>query len=169
MAEGDDAEKTLPPTQKRLEESRKKGQVPRSQELSAAAVVLAAGAALHFMGRSLGDGFLDLMRNGLAISREQALDPSSAISMFAGSTQHALLTCAPVLGFTLVAALLAPLSIGGWNLAFGTLAPDFSRLSPMAGFGKMFSTRGLVELVKAFAKFAIVGVIAVMFLCKKTC
>ncbi len=67
-----------------------------------------------------------------------------------------------------VAALLAPLSIGGWNLAFGTLAPDFSRLSPIKGFGRIFSMRGLVELVKAFAKFGIVALIAVIFLWSKT-
>ncbi len=60
------------------------------------------------------------------------------------------------------------LSIGGWNLAFGKLAPDFSRLSPMAGFGRIFSMRGAVELVKAFAKFAVVAIIAVIFLWTKT-
>ena len=168
MSEGDDAERTLPPTQKRLDEARKKGQVPRSQELSAAAVVFAAGGAMHFMGRDLFDGFFDIMRGGLSISREQALDSSSAISMFAGAAQHALITCAPVLGFTLAAALLAPLSIGGWNLAFSGLAPDFSRLSPIKGFGRVFSMRGVVELVKAFAKFAICAVIAVIFLWKNT-
>jgi flagellar biosynthetic protein FlhB len=131
-------------------------------------VVLIAGGGLHFLGRSLGSDLFDMMRGGLTISRTQALDESSAITMFAASLQHALLACAPILGLTLVAALLAPLSIGGWNMAFGTLAPDFSRLSPMKGFGRIFSTRGLVELVKAFAKFAIVAVIAVIFLWLKT-
>jgi flagellar biosynthesis protein FlhB len=163
-----DAERTEQPTQKRLDEARKKGQIPRSQELSAAAVVLIAGAGLHFMGKSLGNGLFELMRTGLTISRDQALDSSTAISMFAGSAQHALLACAPILGLTLVAALLAPMSIGGWNLAFGTLAPDFSRLSPIKGLGRIFSTRGLVELIKAFAKFGFVATFAVIFLWLKT-
>jgi len=131
-------------------------------------VVLAAGGALHLLGRGLGSDLFDLMRGGLTISRTQALDESSAISMFAASVQHALLACAPILGLTLLAALLAPLTLGGWNLAFGTLAPDFSRLSPIKGFGRIFSMRGLVELVKAFAKFAIVALIAVIFLWMKT-
>jgi flagellar biosynthesis protein FlhB len=168
MAEGSDAEKTERPTQKRLDEARKKGQIPRSQELTAAAVVLVAGAGLHLTGKSLGNGLFDLMRGGLQLSREQAMDSSTAISMFAGSAQHALLACAPVFGLTLAAALLAPMSIGGWNLSFGTLAPDFSRLSPIAGFGRMFSMRGAVELVKAFAKFGLVALIAVIFLHFKT-
>jgi flagellar biosynthetic protein FlhB len=163
-----DAERTEQPTQKRLDEARKNGQIARSTDLNAAAVVLAAGAALHMLGRGLGSDLFDLMRGGLTISRTQALDESSAISMFAASVQHALLACAPILGLTLLAALLAPLSLGGWNLAFGTLAPDFSRLSPIKGLGRIFSMRGLVELVKAFAKFAIVALIAVIFLWMKT-
>src|SRR6185369_12938648 len=115
MAEND-AERTEQPTQKRLEEARKNGQIPRSTELNAAAVVLIAGGGLHFLGRGLGSDMFELMRGSLTISRTQALDESSAVSMFAGAVQHALLACAPILGLTLLAALLAPLSIGGWNL-----------------------------------------------------
>jgi flagellar biosynthetic protein FlhB len=157
-------ERTERPTAKRLEEARKRGQLPRSQELNAAAVVLIAGGALHFLGASVGAGLYKLMQAGLSLTRDQALDESSAISMFSASAGHALLACAPVLGLTLVAALLAPLAIGGWNLSFGVLAPDFSRLSPAAGFERIFSTRGLVELTKAFAKFGVVALVAILFL-----
>ncbi|HEY1283885.1 MAG TPA: flagellar biosynthesis protein FlhB [Steroidobacteraceae bacterium] len=167
MAE-QDSERTERPTQKRLDEARKNGQVPRSPELTTAAVVLIAGGGLHFLGRGLGAGLFDIMRSGLSLSRDQVLDDSSAISQFSASAAHALLACAPVLGLTLVAALLAPLAIGGWNLSFGVLAPDFSRLSPAAGFGRIFALRGLVELAKAFAKFALVALVAVAFLWLKT-
>jgi flagellar biosynthetic protein FlhB len=67
-----------------------------------------------------------------------------------------------------IAALAAPLVIGGWNLSPGVLAPDFSRLSPLAGFRRMFSARGLVELSKAFLKFLLVAAIAIAFLWMKT-
>lgn len=163
MAEND-ADRTEQPTTKRLEEARKKGQVPRSIELTTAAVVLIAGAGLHYLGHGLGKSLAELMRAGLALTRDQALDDSQAISMFAASTLHAMLACAPILGLTLVAALLAPLAIGGWNLSFGVLAPDFTRLSPMAGFGRMFSMRGVVELAKAFAKFILIALVAAVFL-----
>lgn len=167
MAE-EDSERTERPTAKRLEEARKKGQVPRSTELNAAAVVLVTGGGLHLLGGSLGAGLYELMRASLSLTREQALDEAGAISMFAGAALHALTACAPILGLTLVAALLAPLAIGGWNLSFGVLAPDFTRLSPIKGFGRMFSMRGVVELAKAFAKFALVALVAVLFLQLKT-
>jgi flagellar biosynthesis protein FlhB len=160
----EDLERTEQPTAKRLEEARKNGQIPRSPELTTAAVVLIAGAGLHFMGGTLGSNLFEMMRGSLSLSRDQALDESSAISMFAASALHALLACAPILGLTLAAALLAPLAIGGWNIAFGVLAPDFTRLSPMAGFGRMFSMRGVVELAKAFVKFLLCALIAAVFL-----
>jgi flagellar biosynthetic protein FlhB len=168
MASDDSAERTELPTQKRIDEARKKGQIPRSIELNTAAVVLVAGGALYFLGGRLAGGLSDLMRTGLSIPREQALDESLAISAFGGSMLNALLTCAPLLGLTVIAALAAPLVIGGWNLSPGVLAPDFSRLSPLAGFRRMFSARGLVELSKAFLKFLLVAAIAIAFLWMKT-
>jgi flagellar biosynthetic protein FlhB len=159
-----DLERTEQPTQKRIDEARKKGQVPRSVELNTAAVVLVVGAGLHLLGGHLGSGMADLMRTGLSFSREQALDETLAVSAFAGSMMNALLTFAPLLGLTVVAALSAPLMIGGWNLSFGVLAPDFTRLSPLAGLKRIFSMRGLVELSKAFLKFLLVAAVAVVFL-----
>ncbi|HEU4623179.1 MAG TPA: flagellar biosynthesis protein FlhB [Steroidobacteraceae bacterium] len=164
---GEEMERTERPTPKRLEEARKKGQVPRSTELNTAAVVLIAGAGLHFMGSALGSSLFDMMRANLSLPRAQALDESQAVGMFAASALHAMLACAPIFGLTLVAALLAPMALGGWNLSFGVLAPDFTRLSPMKGFGRMFSVRGLVELAKAFAKFALIATIAVILLWMK--
>jgi flagellar biosynthetic protein FlhB len=162
-----DQERTELPTQKRRDEARRKGQVPRSQDLSAACVVLMAGGALYYLGGGVGSGLHDLMQGGLTLSRAQSLDESLAVGHFAAALQTALLACAPVLALTLLAALLAPLSIGGWNLSFSALAPDFSRLSPMSGFKRVFSTRGLVELCKAFAKFGLVAVFATLFLWSK--
>jgi hypothetical protein len=57
---------------------------------------------------------------------------------------------------TVVAALLAPLAIGGWNFSAQALAPKFKRLDPISGIGRMFSCRA-VELGKSLARFAVVG------------
>lgn len=167
MAENDnDQERTEKPTAKRLEQAREEGQVPRSAELSAAAVLLIAGASLHFLGGSVGGGLLHIMRSGLSISPAEAVDPALALPAASAELTRALIVCAPVLGMTLIAALAAPLALGGWNLSLQALAPDFTRLDPIAGFGRFFSARGAVELGKAFGKFLIVGTIAVVVLRK---
>jgi flagellar biosynthetic protein FlhB len=169
MAENDnDLERTEQPTQKRLEEARKQGQIPRSTELTAAAVLLVSGGALKYLGAQVGGQLHAMMRSGLSLSREQAMDETLAVSALAGPAYHALLACAPIFGLTLLAAVAAPMALGGWNLSFESLAPNFGRLSPLAGFGRMFSVRGAVELAKAGAKFLLVALVACWVLWRKS-
>ena len=168
MAETQQQERTEQPTQKRLEEARRHGQLPRSPELTAAAVVLIAGMGLKFLGGGIAARLYASMHSGLALPRERVLDESMLVPSLATRAAEALLACSPVLGLTLAAALLAPLALGGWNLSFEALAPDFTRLSPLAGFQRMFSLRGAVELAKAFAKFLVVASVAVAFLWQKS-
>jgi flagellar biosynthetic protein FlhB len=157
-------EKTEQPTGKRLEQAREQGQVPRSTELSAAAVMLLAGGGLHFMGGHLGTQLHDLMRAGLSLSHEDTTDESRAINLFAAELMHAMVICAPLLGLTLAAAFLAPIAIGGWNMSFQVLAPNFDKLNPISGFQRMFSSRSIVELAKAFAKFVFIALVSTLLL-----
>jgi flagellar biosynthetic protein FlhB len=66
----------------------------------------------------------------------------------------------PVLFMMLVAALVAPMMLGGWLLSGKSLAPNFSKLNPVAGIGRMFSAESLAELVKTVVKSLLVGGVA---------
>ncbi|MEO7806688.1 MAG: EscU/YscU/HrcU family type III secretion system export apparatus switch protein, partial [Steroidobacteraceae bacterium] len=79
MADTERHERTEPPTQKRLDEARTRGQVPRSRDLSAAFVLLAAGGALYFMGAPLGGRLAAIMRSSLELTRAQSLDSSGLL------------------------------------------------------------------------------------------
>jgi flagellar biosynthesis protein FlhB len=167
MAENEQ-ERTEQPTSKRLEEARKKGQVPRSTELSAAAVILTVGGGLHFLGGYMGTRLNGLMSASLTLTREQSVDESFMFPTLLTEAGHGLIACLPILGLTLVAALVAPMLLGGWNLSFTALMPDFTRLNPMNGLGRMFSTRSLVDLVKAYAKFILLALVALLVLKQKS-
>lgn len=165
MADNDNQqERTEQPTAKRLEKAREQGQVPRSTDLSAAAVLLLAAGGFELLGRWSGGQLHALMRSGLALPRARALDESAALGAFAGAAGHALYACAPLFGLTVLAALAAPIALGGRGFHLQALAPDFSRLSPGAGFARMFSMNGAVELAKAFAKFLALALVAALVL-----
>jgi flagellar biosynthesis protein FlhB len=167
MAENDQ-ERTEQPTPKRLEEARRKGQIPRSIELSAAAVILTVGGGLHLLGGYMGGRFHGLMSTSLTLTREQSVDESLMIPTMMTEASYALLACGPILGLTALAALLAPMLLGGWNLSFEALIPDFGRLNPASGLGRMFSARSVVDLAKAFAKFILLALVAVFVLRQKS-
>src|SRR5580658_6901260 len=169
MAENENGQdRTEQPTQKRLDEARRSGQVPRSRELTTAAIVLIAGIGLRFSGPGMAAGYAGLMRSGLSLSREQVLDENRLLPDLVALAWQGLTAVAPILGLMVAAALLSPLAIGGWNLSFQTMVPNFSRLNLVTGLGRLFSMRGLTELLKAYAKFLLVGTIAVVFLRAKT-
>lgn len=168
MADNETDDRTERATPKRLEDARKKGQVPRSRELNAAAVMLAGGTGLYLLGGPLASDLHGMMSSALTISRDEALDEAHLVPAVAGAALDALIACAPVFGILVAAALIAPLMIGGWAFSTEAMSPQFNRLSPLTGFGRMFSVNSLVELTKALAKFGVVGLVGVLVLWNET-
>lgn len=160
MAENDAQERTEQATPKRLEEARKKGQIPRSRDLSTAAVTLVGGGAMYILGGQITGQAADMMRRTLTLTREEATDSSYLVSAFAQAAADGLWLSAPVLLAITLAAIIAPLALGGWSFSGEALMPKFSRLNPIEGVKRMFALRSLVELAKAMAKFGIVAVVA---------
>jgi flagellar biosynthetic protein FlhB len=164
MAENDAQERTEQATPKRLEEARRKGQIPRSRELSAAAVTLVGGAALYLLGGQITGQMAEMMRRSLALSRDEATDSTFMLPALSHAAADGLWLSMPVLLAMTLAAIIAPLALGGWSFSGQAMMPQFSRMNPIEGIKRMFALRSLVELGKAMAKFGVVAVIAVIVL-----
>ncbi|MDE2278530.1 MAG: flagellar biosynthesis protein FlhB [Xanthomonadaceae bacterium] len=164
MADDSDQEKTEQPTEKRLKESREKGEVPRSRDLSGAAVVLAGVAALMAGGHASFVHARNIFLLGLGYSREALFSDALPQQVLRAAVGEALALFAPVALATLLAALAAPLLLGGLNFSAQALEPKFSRLDPIAGLGRIFAMRGLVELGKALLKVVFIGAVLALLL-----
>jgi flagellar biosynthetic protein FlhB len=161
VAENDtDAERTEQPTAKRLQEARERGQVARSRELGTAAVMMAGSATLLMAGGPIGGSLGRLLSGSLSIPREALHHPEAMTHALGGATLAGLLAALPVFLAVTAAAILAPLAHGGWVFSPQAIAPNFDRLNPVSGLGRIFGLQGLSELVKALLKFVVVGVIA---------
>ncbi|NNB60703.1 flagellar biosynthesis protein FlhB [Pseudomonas fragi] len=165
MAESESgADKTEDPTEKRKKDSREKGEIARSKELNTLAIMLAGSAGLLIFGGALAQDMMELMRYNFSLSRDVLLNPDSMGAFLLHSGKIALIALQPVLLTLLIAALVGPISLGGWLFATGSLAPKFSRMNPAAGIKRMFSAKALVELLKALAKFFIILIVALLVL-----
>ena len=151
-------------TAKRREQARRAGQVPRSRELNATVLLLVSAVALKLVGPWSGGLLREGLAGALALPRAQALDESRLLAALAHGAGQAGLACAPFWALAVLAAIGAPLALGGFNFTLQPLAPDLARLSPVAGFGRMFSLRGVVEFLKAFLKFLLIAAIAAALL-----
>ena len=165
MAEQPDAEeRTESASAKRLEEARQSGEVPRSRDLSSAAVMLFSCLALSMFGNSIVSGFAELMRSGLSVKFDPSMDTKAMLPAFGSAAFTGFMTVLPVLLAGLIAAIVAPMILSGWNFSTEALIPKFSRLNPLSGLQRIVSSQGLIELSKSILKVSLVGFIAVKVL-----
>lgn len=152
-------EKSFAPTEKRLKDAARKGDVLRSRELATAAVSLIGAAWLQLAGPWLLDGLEQGLRAGFTWDRA-AIDDFNAPAMLMNA---GLLVLPPVLvlGVLVIAVSLASqLGFGEGRFLAANLAPKASRINPLSGLKRMFGMTGLIEIAKGLAKVALLGAIA---------
>jgi flagellar biosynthetic protein FlhB len=150
-------ERTEEPSQKRLQDARERGQVPRSRELTNFATMIGGSAMLVAVGGSLATHLSQMVRHGLVIDPQNLRDTDGMMSALGEASISALTVLLPVFGALIGLVLLASVLLGGWNFSPQAMAPDFTRLSPLAGIKRLFGLRGASELGKALMKCAVVG------------
>jgi flagellar biosynthetic protein FlhB len=155
-------ERSEQPTAKRLNEARKKGQVARSRELNTLLVMLASAVALWLLGGSAISGITTIMSEALSPAGDILREPELLHAHFTAIVTSAVLLIAPFLLLTVVAALAGPAVMGGLLFSPEAISFKLEKLDPVKGLGRVFSTKGLIELVKALLKFFLIIGVAVL-------
>ncbi|MCB0281058.1 MAG: flagellar biosynthesis protein FlhB [Calditrichae bacterium] len=160
MAENENGqEKSEQPSPKRREEAQEKGDVAKSTELNSVAVIIAMLLIFKFMSGDFGETLTIYMTD---IYQQSALIDitTSTIPVLLGMTLAAFAkVMAPIMLSVLLFSVASNVGQTGFIFASKSLIPNFSKLSPLGGFKKMFSARSLVELAKGILKISIIGII----------
>ena len=158
MAEQQGQEKTEAPTEKKRRESREEGQVAFSKELSSAALL--AGIVLTLVVTS--PFILDSLRELMAIIFRQ-MESSDELSVnilytLSGQIITTMLPAfTPFLVVIVLVAIFASVLQVGVQITFKAIVPKFSKLSPLTGIKRLFSSQSLADFLKSMAKLIIVG------------
>jgi len=161
MAADDRTEQATP---RKRQEARQKGQVARSGEINAAVGLLACLLALRVAGPYMASGLTALVRSGFELAPHSTLSPEQVASRLLSVMLAATKILTPVLGAAAVAGLASNVCQVGFNFTLQPLAPDWSRINPVRGFARIFSSRALMELTKSLLKVGIVGWVAYSYL-----
>ena len=159
MAEDQDkSQQTEEPTAKRLEQAREHGDVVKSAELTTFILLGAGTLAIAMFGK--------YAALSLARSLTLFLQQPDAMSVDGAGLTAMMRLLLPKIAFA-VAPFFAVMIAGGLaghmlqsrpNFSFDKIVPDFSKVSPMAGFKRLFGVEGWMNLLKGLAKMAVVGV-----------
>lgn len=155
MAEND--QKTLDPTPKRLEDARRKGDVPSAPEMRHAAMFAAMFAGLILLGAQVARGLAALASGLWSAAGERTLDAATSQRLAATAMGGLISATGPVLALTMLAALAGYVLQGNPGFAASRLKLKWDRLSPMAGAKRLFGRQAWVEFGKMLAKFLVVG------------
>jgi flagellar biosynthetic protein FlhB len=164
MAETSKEDKTEAATPRRIEKAREQGQVARSREMNTFVMLLAGVGGLWTMGGKLYDQLGMVMEQALLFDRAQLFDTARMLSALGSLSQVALFALVPFFALMFVAALAAPALLGGLVITLAAARPQFSRINPINGLGRLFSVQVLVELAKAVAKATLISLVAYLFL-----
>ena len=123
MAEESDLERTEAPSQRRLEQAREEGQVPRSREVNTFALLAAAGLGLWIGSDALRHAFSGRMRSGVARERAAVEAPGSMLERLYAVSIDASIAIAPLLAVLFIVALVSPMMLSGWLVSSKAFTP----------------------------------------------
>ena len=157
-------DKDLPATDRRLQQARDDGQVARSKDLSHLAV-LGGGCLLVMTLMPAGMArMLDALRNQFTFNHESLRKSDVLAQGLASAVTSGLTIYMPLGVIVLMVAVGATIGAGGWTASSKALMPDLTRLSPLSGFGRIFSKQQLFEVAKLLFITTVIGSVAWAFL-----
>ena len=160
MAEDSFAERTEQATAKRRADARKKGQVARSREIPTVMTLLTGLSVLFFWSSSMYQHLSLLMAKLFGQIGTLTLDPVSFQNLAWEIFASLGVILAPILLGVAAAAVLSNYLQVGSLFSWEAVQPDFAKVNPWKGLGRLFSRQAAAELAKSIFKFAIIGWVA---------
>jgi flagellar biosynthetic protein FlhB len=154
----DDSQQTEQPTAKRLEQAREQGDIVKSMEVSAFVMLGGSTLALAMFGKQTMLGLVGLLTVFLERPEQLAVDGGGLSALFHTLLIKLGIVLAPLFGVFALAALAGHVLQSRPGFTPSKLMPDFSKVSPAAGFKRLFGLDGWMNLLKGLAKMTIVGV-----------
>ncbi len=159
-------EKTEKATPQRRQESKKKGQVAKSQEVPAALIMLGGFLLLQFMGEGMLEGLLAIFRLHFNEYIGWELTPQTIQTLFKEVTFQTFKMMLPLAVVALVFGVLGNYVQIGTLFTTEPLKMKLEKINPIQGAKKIFSLRSIVELFKSLIKIMIISVAALSVLWK---
>lgn len=156
MADENRDERTEEATPRRREEARKKGNVAKSMELNYALVFLTGVTSVYFfithMYRNIRQVFLYFFSH---LTYELTVNNVYALALML--VQQIAIILFPILLALIVISIFSNVAQIGFMASAEALEPKFERVNPLSGAKRLFSMRGMVELLKSILKIVIIG------------
>jgi flagellar biosynthesis protein FlhB len=151
-------EKTEQPTEKRLADARKKGQVAQSPELASCFVILFVSVFLYY---AVSKGFTVMFGTYSNFIRnlDVEITPATVTGVFSFAVQQWMIIVVPVFALLIALAVISSFVQTGFMWSFEAMRPKIESLNPVNGIKKLVSAKSLFEILKSVIKLGVLGYI----------
>ncbi len=160
MAEDTGQDRTEEATPKRKEDARKKGDIPRSKDLTTMLMLMAASISMLTLGVDMVKGITDTMATFFTRAADINIAARELPGIFLNALNNIVMSMLPFVIVMIFVALAAPLVMSGWNFSFDAIKFKGSKLDPFAGIKRIFGANTVIELFKTLLKFSVIAVVA---------
>ncbi|WP_017761795.1 EscU/YscU/HrcU family type III secretion system export apparatus switch protein [Pseudacidovorax intermedius] len=150
-------DKKLPATQRRLDQARRDGQVPRSRDLTHLAVVGTGAVALLLLAPTAFGALRDALAAALHFNAAEAMRPAAMGERLMHLGLLGIAACVGFAAIVIAASVIATLATGGWVMSAKAITPDLNRLNPFSGLGRLFSKQQASTVLKLVLLSAILA------------
>ncbi|QQK76364.1 flagellar biosynthesis protein FlhB [Salicibibacter cibarius] len=153
-------EKTEKATPKKREDTRKKGQVAKSNDVNTAVILLIVFILLFAYAAVPGQFLHDLFTKMYINYAGMAFSIENVMALFLDLMSEVVIVLLPIFLAALLAGVVASMLQVGVLFAPEAIKPKLSKINPLKGIKRIFSARAIVELLKAFLKICLVGLLS---------
>lgn len=154
----DEEQQTEEPTQRRLEQAHEQGDIVSSQEVTTLILLTGGTLAIAIFTGSAAREMINIFRTFLSQPHEIGVDGGALQVLMGEILMKLAVVLGPMLGTLMACGLIANVIQHKPSFNFDRIAPKFSKVSPLAGFKRLFGKDGLINIVKGLVKMAVVGI-----------
>ncbi len=153
----DDSQKTEDPTQKRIEDARKKGQVIQSREVTTFIMMLAFTATLLILLPFMMEETYQRLAHFITQPDDYLMPGRSLRDLAAELGWLTLIVLSAPLLLTIIAAFVGNILTHGWVMSAESMKPKLDKISPLKGLQRMFSMKSIMEFIKGILKITLIA------------
>ena len=162
--ESSSQDRTLPATQRKLDQARKDGQAARSRDLGHLVVMGVGSVALLLLAPTAFEQLRGALAQSMVFDVSTMQDPRDMLVRLVKLFGLGMLACTVFAGIVVAASIGSTVAVGGWVASAKAITPDPARLNPLSGFANLFSKQQMANIAKLVLLSLLVGTVAWVYL-----
>ncbi|CAH1561208.1 flagellar biosynthesis protein FlhB [Vibrio rotiferianus] len=156
MSDQSSQDKTEKASPQKVKKARQEGQIPRAKEFTTAVIFLAVALYFYSQLSNIWQSMTGVFRYNMALTKDDLASPNQMVEQIGQSLAMIIEMLVPMFAVIIIVTVASTLVLGGWMFRPANTLPKLSKLNPLSGIKRMFSTRSLVELIKSTLKVTVI-------------